>query len=368
MRYICCVALFVAVRVCGFSQEINEIEVPYSSSIKKEITFKPHYGEGDPVVIEVEFKRNIPSDTFSMTFKSSLRHDGKFLYLFGGGYRLSAVAKAYPNVWFDKKLSKKGKTVVRYYDDGIQKENISPKEAVQYFRMDSADFTINFSQSTWTGDIYAYVAVTNKKGKADRQIIYLAKVPINITSINPCGDNIVKSKIEKLNNLSAEKSQITTEINNLRKISCEDYKSSSLNFKDTTLFSDCIACSYCSDFVALRDKSSEAIKEYVDAVNDYNTLLADIAKKYEKPCVSSGPCACNCTKFKEIREKVGSLLWDVQTERIDKVKAIDEFRKIQSSLPCSGKCKDCETACKTCNTYKAYKKDCDELKKLLKIK
>jgi len=358
----------VAASVCGFSQEVNVVEVPFSSSVQKEITLKPHYGEGDAVVVEVEFKRNIPSDTFSMTFKSSLRHDGKFLYLFGGEYRLNAVAKTYPNVWFDKKLSKKGKTVARYYDDGIEKENISPKVAVQYFKMDSADFTINFTQNTWKGNFYAYVTVTNKKGKADRQILYLAKVPLDITTVNPCGDNIVRSKIEKLNNLSAEKSQIITEINTLKKISCDEFKSSSLKPKDTTIFSDCAACDYCPELVALREKVADAIREYSDAVNDYNILFADIAKKYERPCTSSGPCSCNCTKFKEIREKVGSLLWDVQTERIDKTKAIDEFRKIQSSLPCSGKCTDCETSCKSCNTYKAYKKDCDELKKLLKIK
>ena len=366
MRYRLGIVALIAASMSAFSQNANVVEVPYDgSTVKKELTFRPVSGGGDEVVVEVEFQKQIPTDTFSITFKSSPRHAGKYLYFFGGEYQIKAVTKACKNLWFDKSITKSASTVIRFYGSSMSEGNIFPKKSVQYFKMDSADFTIKFTQNGWNGNLYAYVVENHKKGKCERHVKYLAKVPLDISSANPCVNNMVRNKIEKLNNLSNEKNQVILETSNLKKLSCMEYKAASFEPKHTEIDADCPACKYCPEYVALRNAYAAAVNEYLDAVREYNANLADIAKRYAKPCAD--PCACNCAKFKEIREKVGSLLWDMQTGRTDKAKANEELKKIQSALPCSGtKCKDCEANCKTCDSYKAYKKDCDELKKLLK--
>jgi len=358
--------MLFAATINGFTQHV--IQLPYDGSpITEKITFKPLCGEGDVFDIQIEFAWDQSNSNFSMTFKNEPALDGKFMYLFGGNYKMGSVknTESFKNIWFDKKLIGDCKRELGSSNSkNVKWNNIS--QINTFFDM-SQGYKMTSDNEFFDGEFYAYTATTKRlNSQRDRQIISLSKVSLKISPIKPCDENIVRNKLSLLENLSNEIPQITTKTSNLKEITCEEYKSesASLKLKDTVIDSDCPACSHCPDFVALKDQLSDKIKEYLSAVKSYNTVLTELQKKYSGTC---SQCACNCNKFKEVRENIGSLLWDLQTGRTTKAKANEEFKKIQSSLPCFGKnCKDCESYCKSCATYKAYKKDFDELKKLLK--
>ena len=380
-KIFCITILLLAVTISGFTQQ-HEIKIPYNDiSVTKEIKFEPFRGEGDAVMVDIEFKKDALNNAIVMTFKSSPRYGGKYMYFFGGNHNMKLLKKEDPNIWFDKKIKKAGKKkVVKYYD-------ISTKETIQCFDMSSKnDFTITFSQDKKELELYAYIAIREslsgrEDDKRNRRILYLAKESFKIfveekPVVDMCKNNIVEAQIQKFREddeklkIEIEKIKDTTDI--LKNISCEKFKEykrkKALTSKAETsegkyLYANCSDCDNCSIFKNVKDNLYITIEAYNNAVVAYTKLLKQKEGEYRDPCSASG-CNCDCSKLSEVSSKVRNLLFALQSGVKKKDEAVKELKTLQSSLHCTGDCtgKDCESLCHKCSAYTDYKRDCDAIK------